>query len=161
MIQALVRSHFYLYAGHVQTIDVPGVPLACHIPVLVWFVDQANRYPTVNGSYSRIGVPLIRYAIHDNVDLLSLLIKVELSPIEEIFTIVKARREVKVGADWEGRVFTTQCSCDIGIIAIENRVCPQVVVLRFKTLNKNWIVREINCLVDVVYIWRLCHKEIG
>ncbi len=71
-------AHLDLHAGHVHPIDIPGVPLPRGISVFVGLVNQAHGNTALYRSDRRIGIPLVGNPIHDDVDLLRLLIQIQL-----------------------------------------------------------------------------------
>ena len=153
-------AHLDLHAAHVHPVDIPRVPLSRRISILVGFVNQAHGHTALHRSDRRIGVPRIRNAVHDDVDLLRLLIHVQLSAIEEVLAAVESRRKVELGIDRKSRIIARQRAGDIAVIRVVDRVCPDVVILCLETLDQRDVAREIDRLVDVIRVWRRGNEEI-
>src|SRR6185503_1105578 len=105
MVQTQVLSHLYLNAGHVHTIDVPRVPLPRWVAIFVRLMNQTNRNSAIHSCNRSIAVSQVRYAIHDDVDLLRLGIEALLCTREKVLAPVRGGWKIQVRINWEGWIF--------------------------------------------------------
>src|SRR6185503_10133124 len=70
-------------------------------------------------------------------------------------------RKVELRIDRGSRILASQWSIDVGEVCILNCVGPNVVILRFKTLDQGWIVREVDGFVEIVGVWRVGNEKVS
>src|SRR5687767_3804775 len=107
-------AHLDLDTGHVHAIDIPGVPLSGGISILVGFVYEPHGNAALNRCDRVIGVPLIGNAVHDDVDLLHLLIHVDRSAVIEILAAVGGKRKIELGVDRKDWILASERSANVG-----------------------------------------------
>src|SRR6185503_15594334 len=115
-------AHLDLNTGHEHPIDIPGIPLSGRISILVGFVYEPDRNAALNRCDRVIGVPLIGNAVHDDVDLLRLLIHVERSAVVEILAAVGGKWKIELGVDRKDRILASERSGYIAVVGIADRV---------------------------------------
>ena len=106
MVQPKMLAHLDLHPSHEHPIDVPRVPLPGWVPIFIRFVKQSHWNPAVYRRQRRVGVSLVRDAIHDDVDLLRFLIQVRLRAIEEVLAAISSERKIQLRIDWEDGITT-------------------------------------------------------
>src|SRR5688572_120959 len=143
-------AHLDLNTGYVHPIYIPRVPLSGGISILVGFVYEPHGDAALNRCNRVIGVPLIGNAIHDDVDLLHLLIHVDRSAVVEILAAIGGEWKIELGVDREGWILAGERSADIGVVGVVDGVSPEIVVLRLEAVDYRLVVGEINCFVDIV-----------
>ena len=161
MVQSKMFSHLDLYAAHEKPINVPGVPLASRITIFIRLVKQSHRNAAIDRFQRRVGVSLVRDAIHDDVDLLRFLIQIYLSAIEEVLAAISSEWKIQLRIDWKDGITTHQWAIDVAEISVPYGVDPVVVVLSLEALNQRSVVGEINSFINIVDKRLLWDKEVG
>ena len=103
--------------GHIEPVDVPGVPQSRGVAILVRFGNEPHHDISIQRVDQRVRMPAIRNPEHDRVDLFRLGVIAADRSVREI----RARRENHLRTDRARRKFARERGGDVGVVGVPAR----------------------------------------